>query len=103
MKSVKLSANGMNFSTTFSTIVTKVVNPEADSKIVLDSIPHVEISLGSETAKSLGIEKDSKVTIKPGTDGFFTLEVGEKEKKTTKQSTRGSSPLPGSSFSNRLD
>ena len=106
MKSVVLTVSGLKFSESFTTFVTKVVNPESDSRIVLDTMRHVEISLGSVSAASLGIEKNSKVTIKPNktADGSFTLEVGEKEKKKeTKQSTRGSSPLPGQKLSNRID
>ena len=83
MKSVTLSASGLKFPAAFTTVVTKVNSPDKDSSIVLESAPHVEISLGAETATSLGIEKGSRISIKPITgdkDNSFTLEVGEKEK-----------------------
>jgi hypothetical protein len=81
MKSITLSAAGITFDTSFKTVVTKVVNPDEKSSIVLDALPNIKISLGEQSAKSLGIEKDTQVTIKPidgATDGTFTLEVGEK-------------------------
>jgi molybdopterin-binding protein len=83
MKSVTLSASGLKFSTSFNTTVRSVSNPQENSTIVLDSMPNVEISLGSTSAESLGLEVGSQVTIKPvkgSATNEFKLEVGAKAK-----------------------
>lgn len=97
MKTITINASGIKIPAAFKTIVTKVINPDKDSRIVLDAMPQLEISLGSESAVSLGLEKNSQVTIEPvknSTDGSFTLSVGEKvqakKPAAAAPSTRGS-------------
>lgn len=104
-KSITLTIEGITFDTAFTTVVTKVVNPDKDSKIVVDALRNIQLSLGGESAASLGIEKDTQVIIKPidgSTNGSFILEVGKKVEKARVPESRGSSPIRGTQLSNSL-
>jgi hypothetical protein len=107
MKTITLTLPGITFPNVFKTAVVKVVDPAGNSRIVLDHMPHAEISLGGARASDLGIEQYTQVTITPVTNsktGEFVLSIGEKvePKKTTGVQTRGNSPLPDFKPSNAL-
>lgn len=106
MNTITLNLSGIKITETTKTVVTKVNNPEGESSIVVDSMRGIEISLGGKSAKDLGIEKNSQVTLSPidgSTDGSFTLSVGEKAKpKSAVPETRGNSPMPDFMMSNTL-
>lgn len=105
MKTITLTVAGLTIPNAFTTTVKKIVGSGEETRIVLDSLSNVEISLGGSTAESLEMVVGSEVTIKPGADNTFTLSVGKKEPSkatTNKTETRGSSPMPGFMPSNTL-
>ena len=107
MKVLTLNVSGLNFANAFKTVVTKIISPEADSKIILETMPHVELSLGGESANDLKIEKGSQISVKPvegSTDGSFQLEIGEKaQPKTAAAPARAGSPAARITLSNVCD
>ena len=94
MKTITLTVAGFSVSTSFTTTVKKVTDPKGASKIVLDEMPKLELSLNGQSAESLDIVKGSQVTVTPtkGDAASFTLSVGQVVKDAPKTGTgKGSS------------
>lgn len=105
MKKIILSIPSISVVAGFKTVIKKIVSPEKDSKIVLESVPHLQIALGDKSANELELQKYMTVTVEPvagSTSDEISFTFGEVERKPAAKPARESGCAFGQRPSNAL-
>jgi hypothetical protein len=102
MKTIKLSMSGINIKTAFNTMITKVEQTDRTSIIMVDALPHLEITVDHHDVVEFELKEKTMVRFEPDSEPGFValtkLDESETAKKSAKVPAKSKAPSSGCSI-----